>query len=166
MSFFGAAHLVTHPAGEAAAAYPVHVAVRVLLLHYLLTASGAPAAGSWAAFRELPGGLFYAASFAARAEAPLARAFTAGPGGLEAFARAARSAGGQPLELADAAWSFAALPRVPIAALVWVGDDELPGEARLLFDLAPATTCRRRTWPASAASWRGGSLPADVVPPR
>jgi hypothetical protein len=132
--FFGAPHLVTHPAGEVAAGHSVHVAVRVLLLHYLLTASGAPAAGSWATDRELPGGLFYAASFAARAELPLARAFAAGPGGLEAFAQAARAAGGEPLDLADASWSFAALPRVPLAALVWMGDDELPGEARLLFD--------------------------------
>jgi hypothetical protein len=136
--FFGAPHLVTHPDGQVTVAGgepgAVHVAVTVLLLHYLLTASGAPAAGAWATFRELPGGLFYAASFADRAEAPLARAFAAGPDRLEALAAAARGAGGEPLELADAAWSFWALPRVPVAALIWLGDDELPGDARLLFD--------------------------------
>jgi len=157
MPFFGAPHLVTHPGGEvartpagdamagdagagaeyraAAAEYgTVHVAVTVLLLHYLLTASGALPAGTWAAYRELPGGLFYAASFGARAEEPLARAFGADEAGLAAFARAARAAGGEPLDLADAAFSFAALPRVPIAVLVWRGDDELPGDARVLFD--------------------------------
>ena len=148
---FGAAHLVAHPDGEARAAGgpasrgaaeqaataeygPAHVAVTVLLLHYLLTASGAPPVGSWAAYRELPGGLFYAASFAARAEAPLARAFGADAAGLEAFRAAARRAGGEELALADAAYSFAALPRVPVAVLVWQGDDELPGDARVLFD--------------------------------
>ena len=151
--FFGVPHLVTHPGGEvgaattaagrdagaadraAAAEYgPVHVAVTVLLLHYLLTASGAPPSGRWAAYRELPGGLFYAASFAARAEEPLARAFGADAAGLEAFRAAARRAGGEELDLADAACSFAALPRVPVAVLVWQGDDELPGDARVLYD--------------------------------
>ncbi len=62
----------------AAAAAPVHVAVAVLLLHYLLAADGTPPTGTWIAYRELPDGLFYASAFAARAEEPLTRAF-AGP---------------------------------------------------------------------------------------
>ena len=157
----GASHLVTHPEGDVTASgRPVHVAAAILLRHYLLTAGGAPPAGRWAAYRELPGGLFYAASFAARAEAPLARAFAspppgapapvsvaeapAAPGsatsvpvavaGLEAFRRAAASLGGEALALADAAFSFRALPRVPVAVLIWLGDEEMPGEAHVLFD--------------------------------
>lgn len=159
--FFGEPHLMSHPDGEvtlsaggtaggraeagggaeAAGGAPgrpgppaVHVATVVLFLHYLLTASGAPAADAWATFRELPGGLFYAASFADRAEAPLAKAFASSSDGADAFLRAAGALGGEPLDLADAAWRFAALPRVPVAALLWLGDDELPGDARLLFD--------------------------------
>ena len=74
---FGRPHVVTHPGGEVLAApdEPVHVAVGILLLHYLLAADGTPPAGAWSAYRELPDGLFYAASFAQRAEQPLARAF-------------------------------------------------------------------------------------------
>lgn len=144
--FFGAPHLVTHPEGEvgavtsagatgaAAGPAPAHIAVTVLLLHYLLGASGAPPVGSWATYRELPGGLFYAASFAARAEEPLVRTFGADAAGLAAFVRAAGAAGGEPLDLADAAFSFTALPRVTVAVLVWRGDDEDPGDARVLFD--------------------------------
>jgi hypothetical protein len=137
---FGRPHLVTHPggdvtvAGETAGPHAAHTAVAVLLLHYLLTASGAPAVGSWAAYRELPGCLFYATAFAARAEAPLARAFGAGAAGPAAFASAAVAAGGSALDLADAAFAFTALPRVPVAVLLWRGDDELPGDARVLFD--------------------------------
>ena len=96
---FGRPHLVTHPdgavtavrAGEAAAApgEPVHVAVAVLLLHYLLTADGAAPTGEWKAYRELPDGLFYATSFAGRAEKPLAGAFAGSPAGLDAFRSAA-----------------------------------------------------------------------------
>jgi len=132
--FFGTPHRVTYPEGEVTAGVgSVHVAAAILLLHYLLTAGGAPPAGRWAAFRELPGGLFYAASFAARAEAPLARAFAAASA-LESFRSAAQSLGGEQLDLADTAFSFRPLPRVPLAVLVWLGDDEMPGEARVLFD--------------------------------
>lgn len=148
--FLGTPHLVSHPLGEVSvagpagvggepaepAAGPVHVAVTVLLLHYLMTAGGAPIAGRWVAYRELPGCLFYAAAFAGRAEAPLTRAFAAGGegGGLPAFSRAAAPLGGEALALADAAFSFVALPRLPVAVLIWEGDDEQPGEARLLLD--------------------------------
>ena len=138
--FFRQTHLVTHPGGDVSAGgAPVHVAASILLLHYLLRADGTPPAGEWLAFRELPDGLFYAASFAARAEAPLAQAFgapsTGDSGqGLERFRAAAAAAGGAPLELADAAFAFQALPRLALAALVWAGDDEFPAQAKVMFD--------------------------------
>ena len=133
--FFGQPHLVTHPKGDVSAGgAPAHVAVSILLLHYLLRADGSPPAGEWLAFRELPDGLFYAASFAQRAEAPLAQAFGAGSGGLEALRVAAAAAGGLTLELADAAYAFQALPRLALAALVWAGDDEFPAQASVVFD--------------------------------
>ena len=112
--FFGRPHLVTHPEGDVSAGgAPAHVAVSILLLHYLLRADGTPPAGEWLAFRELPDGMFYAASFAPRAEAPLAQAFGADPSsGLDAFRRAAaghrRSAarsGGRRLRLPGSAAS-------------------------------------------------------------
>jgi hypothetical protein len=153
---FGRPHLVTHPGGEVTALTPggvptapggpaeqseqgeqggpAHVAVAILLLHYLLLADGAPPADTWSAYRELPDGLFYAASFADRAEAPLTRAFAGAPAGLDAFRAAARAAGGDALTLGDASFRFVALPRVDVAVLVWAGDDEEPGEARVLFD--------------------------------
>lgn len=136
LALFGRPHGVTHPDGEVLAEPdgPVHVAVRILLLHYLLTADGAPPSGVWSAYRELPDGLFYAPSFARRAEEPLARAFAASAAGLDSFRAAGRAAGGDALTLADASFRFTALPRVDVAVLMWAGDDEEPGEARVLFD--------------------------------
>jgi hypothetical protein len=139
---FGAPHLVTHPGGEVTVAGPdpaepgrsVHVAVAILLLHYLLTADGVPATGTWSAYRELPDGMFYAFSFTQRAEQPVATAFAASADGLEAFRAAARAVGGDALTLGDASFRFVALPRLDVAVLVWAGDDEEPGEARVLFD--------------------------------
>jgi len=175
---FGRPHLVTHPGGEVAPAEgrragaagpgaaraPVHAAVAVLLLHYLLTADGTPPAGAWAAYRELPDGLFYAPAFAARAEEPLTRAF-AGPGqgasgstGLDAFRGAARRAGGDALTLGDASFRFGALPRLDVAVLVWAGDDEEPGEARLLFDAGAG-----HYLPAEDLAGLGGQLAHRLV---
>ena len=136
--FFGRPHLVTHPGGDVSAGgAPAHVAVSILLLHYLLRADGTPPAGEWLAFRELPDGMFYAATFAQRSEAPLAQAFGAGSGdGLAGFRAAAAAAGCLPLDLADAAFAFQALPRLTLAVLVWDGDDEFPAQASVVFDAA------------------------------
>jgi len=167
--FFGRPHLVCHPGGEVVApatggepgpgpaAKPVHDAVAILLLHYLLTADGTPPAGEGLAYRELPGGLFYATAFAARAEQPLARAFAgpagpSGPGPL-AFTAAALCLGGEPLRLADAAFRFEALPRLAVAALLWAGDDEEEGAAAVLFDAAAG-----RYLPAEDLAGLGGFL--------
>ena len=157
---FGRPHVVTHPDGEVLAApeEPVHVAVGILLLHYLLTADGTPPAGAWSAYRELPDGLFYAASFAQRAEQPLARAFAASVEGLDAFRAAARAAGGDALTLGDASFRFAALPRVDVAVLVWAGDDEEPGEARVLFDASAG-----HYLPAEDLAGLGGQLAHRLV---
>jgi hypothetical protein len=132
----GAPHLVTHPGGEvwAEPGRQEKAAVAVMLLHYLLGADGTPPAGAWSAYRELPDGLFYAAAFSRRADARLARAFAASVDALEDFRRVARDLRGDVLTLGDASFRFAALPRVDVAVLVWAGDDQEPGEARVLFD--------------------------------
>ena len=151
-------HVVTHPEGEVSAGgSPVHVAAGILLLHYLLRADGAPPAGEWRAFRELPDGLFYAASFAERAEAPLAKTFGAA-GGLDALRTAAAAAGGRPLKLADAAYAFQALPRLSLAVLVWAGDEEFPAQASMVFDGAAG-----HYLPAEDLAGLGGQLARRLI---
>ncbi len=130
--FFGTPHQVTHPGGETTRQQgdetrTAHAAVSIVLLHYLLTADGTGLADQWVTFRELPGGLFYAQAFADHAEGVIAAKFGADVAGFRA---AAATLGGLPLDLADAAYRFQALPRVPMAVLLWAGDDELPGQAR------------------------------------
>jgi hypothetical protein len=172
--FLGSAHIASHPDGEVRTAVepahargePAHVAVRIMLLHYLLQADGTPPSGDWVAFRELPDGLFYAASFAARAEAPLGAAF-GGPataasaaiaGGLDAFRRAAAATGGEMFAAADAAFAFRALPLLRLAAMLWEGDDEFPARAQIVFD-ASAGHCL----PAEDLAGLGGQLSRRLV---
>ncbi len=132
----GRPHVVTHPGGEVWAepheqASPPEA---LTIIHYLLQADGTPPAGTWSAYRELPDGLFYAAAFSRRADQRLARAFAGSVEALDGFRSAARAVRGDMLTRADASFRFVALPRVDVAVLVWAGDDEEPGEARVLFD--------------------------------
>jgi len=134
--FFGAPHLVTHPAGEVVRRQDdtekaAHPSVSIVLMHYLTRADGALPADHWVAFRELPDALFYAQAFAGHAEGELAARFGED---LSGFRAASASLGGAPLDLADAAYRFEALPRLPLAVLLWGGDDEFPAQARILFD--------------------------------
>jgi hypothetical protein len=138
MPFFGVPHTVRHPSGEVTAHHgatskAAHPSIVIVLLHYLLTADGTRPADRWVAFRELPDGLFYAQAFAGHAEGLLAGKYSAD---LEAFRRAAGALGGMPLELADTSFRFQALPRLAIAVLLWSGDEEFPGQTRILFDAA------------------------------
>lgn len=147
--FFGISHLVTHPAGEvlvtgfappaAKTAHAettskiAHPSIVILLLHYLLTADGTRPADRWIAFRELPDGLFYAQAFSGHAEGAIAARFSAD---LHGFGQAAGRLGGTPLDLADVSFRFLALPRLALAVLLWAGDEEFPGQARILYDAA------------------------------
>jgi len=136
---FGRPHLVTHPRGEVTAASgesapaPVHVAVAILVLHYLLTADGTATADRWIAFRNLPGGLGYDAAFQARANLRLARAFGSERAAFEAAARALK---GESLSFGDASFLFRMLPRLWLAVVLYLADDEFPANANVLFDAA------------------------------
>jgi hypothetical protein len=134
--FFGMMHYVYWPECEiepAQGGQNPDIATRIILLHYLLTADGSPLASRWVAFRVLPGGMGYEAAFQQRAGLRLAQSFG---GDQEAFKNAGLRLGGEPLEFGDASLLFRALPRVWMAIVLYVEDDEFPASANVLFDAA------------------------------
>lgn len=114
---------------ETGAAASLHT--QALLLYYLRTSDGTPVGGRWISFRELPGGGFYHRAFQGYTGRQIAREFR---NDLCAFERAAINLSGRPEDLGDAAFSFRALPRIPVLAAYWLGDEDLPPSARVLFD--------------------------------
>ena len=104
---------------------------QVLILHYLLNASGEPLTGQTVDFRQVPEGSFYWSAFVSRAKTPLLSTFGQD---LPLYAKAAAALGGEPLSLGDAAARFMAFPRVPVTHVLWGGDEEFPPEATILFD--------------------------------
>lgn len=102
-----------------------------LFLYYLHTADGTMPTGEWMAYRELPGGQFYAQAFQGYTGERLVRVVG---DDLEALSRAARRLGGFRLDFGDVAFTFDVLPRIPLALVYWLGDEEFPPSARVLFD--------------------------------
>ncbi len=106
-------------------------AVKILLLHYLASATGAPLTGRSVAFRELPGGAFYSTTFQAHTVTVLLQAF--GNDDV-AFRSACMALGAVEKEGSGTPMRFQALPRVPVTLSYWPGEEEMPPGAQILFD--------------------------------
>jgi hypothetical protein len=134
--FFGDLYQVAWPSGATRRAANQEVAditTEIILLHYLLTADGTPLASKWIAVRNLSGGLGYDAAFQGRANQRLAQTFATDRSSFEA---AARALNGERLSFGDASFLFRLLPRVWLAVVLHLADDEFPSNASVLFDAA------------------------------
>ncbi|MGD8398136.1 MAG: DUF3786 domain-containing protein [Anaerolineae bacterium] len=159
-TFLGTRHEISWPDGTVyrvsqGESTPADIATTLVLLHYLLTADGSAMADEWIAFRNVPGGLGYDAAFQGRANARLVRAFGSNRAAFEA---AARAIGGERLTFGDAAFAFRALPRVWLAVVLYVADDEFPASARVLFDGSAS-----RYLPTEDLAVLGGMLASRLI---
>lgn len=110
----------------------VPIQQQVLILHYLNGAAGVKVAGEWIAYQEVPDGKFYLDAFLRRAKKPLVQAFGSHPERLLPVTR--QVYGARPFGQGDHAVVVQAFPLVPVALILWEGDDEFPPEGNLLFD--------------------------------
>ena len=105
---------------------------QALILTYLSTADGTTPSGCYISYRDLPDGMFYAQAFRGYAEMRLVREL--GEEGIDAFRRGAERIGGEPIEVGNAGYAFQVLPRVRLAAVYWLGDEDFPSQASILFE--------------------------------
>jgi hypothetical protein len=110
---------------------PVDEHLAILVLLYLTEAGGRPLEDRWIAFEQISGGSGYLGSFRGRVVGPLLRTFGADPAAMLA---AAAELDGTALAMGDAGVAIPALPRVPIAFVLWRGDDEFAPSASVVFD--------------------------------
>ena len=110
---------------------PAEVGTAILLLLYLLEATGRDLEGEWVSFEQLPGGAGYMGSFRGRVIGPILRAYGPNPAALVA---AGEALGGDRLSLGDASIRLPALPRVPIAYIAWAGDADFGPSVSVVFD--------------------------------
>jgi len=134
LSLFGRAVAVPFPDIEVCDSQTgdsLPVTTQTLLLYYLNTADGTPVEGRWIAFAELPDGRFYNQAFQGYTGQELARRFG---NDLSAFEGAASRLDGMKLGYGDAAFAFHVLPRVMLAAVYHLGDEDFPATCQILFD--------------------------------
>jgi len=134
LKFYGESYRITFPELQVCFESTNHVCGlnrTSMFYYYLLTADGAPLAGKWIAFRDLPGGMFYHQAYQGYSGDRLAKAIDNHVG---VFERAAKNLGGTKLDLGDAAFAFDALPRVRVAAVYYASDEDFPASANVLFD--------------------------------
>jgi hypothetical protein len=118
------------PADEQTGA-PLSDANQTLILYYLSSADGTPVEGRWLSFADLPGGRFYNQAFQGYSGAELAKHFA---NETAAFERAGQSLAGMRLAFGDASFAFHILPRVMLAAVYHLGDEDFPPSCKILFD--------------------------------
>ena len=98
---------------------------------YLVEAVDIEPTGEWVSPRDLPAGFEF---FRGPHDVPVGRIVERFGADRDAFEAACRRLGGRPEPYADAAYSFHLFPRLPVAVLLWVQDDEFPARAAMLVD--------------------------------
>jgi hypothetical protein len=101
------------------------------LLYYLRTADGTPIKNKWVSFADLPDGRMYNAAFQGYSGDEIVKVFGFD---LDAFKSACLVAGGKPVDIGSASFTFQALPRVPLMLTYWLGDADFPSSCKILFD--------------------------------
>lgn len=135
--FFDRVFLVYFPevrVMEEGSSAPVPQFLEIILLHYLLQANGAALADEWIAYRQLPGASLFESRFMQMAVNPMLRTFE---NDVEGFRKAGSALGAIPMtRTGDAAFKFMALPRVPMACILYQGEEGIPSSVNVLFDAA------------------------------
>ncbi|MBP7738720.1 MAG: DUF3786 domain-containing protein [Spirochaetes bacterium] len=134
LPFIGESLLVTHPDitvihrdGDK----EVPMWEKILALHYLVRANGAPARCDQVTFKQLEGGLGYYPAFERRSITPLLEAFG---NDMDRLMETGLAAGGIRSSLGDHGLLFRAFPKVDVTFLFWKGDDEFPPSGSVVFD--------------------------------
>ena len=108
-------------------AYPL---LELVIQVYLLNATDATPSGEKISVHDLRDAHFFQGPHSLKI-APLLEAFGRN---LPGFDAAARRLGGTKLELADAAFMFLPLPKIPVYYLLWEADAEFEANMTVLFD--------------------------------
>jgi hypothetical protein len=131
--FLNQEYRVRYPSGEVylPQGEQIEIVTRILILHYLAHAEGAPLQHKWISFKEIPGGQVYINPFHNRAIRPLIKLFGQDSRGL---IRAGLALGGKKEDLGDASVMVPVFPMVPVTYVIWEGDEEFEPSGNILFD--------------------------------
>jgi hypothetical protein len=110
---------------------PPHQYFDLFVMYYLLRAKDILLSGEWVSEKDLPGGPTF---FRGPHRIPTDLISQRFENDLQEFKTWCENLGGTPIEMADAAFCFSITPDIPVAVLYWIGDEDFPAEAKILYD--------------------------------
>jgi hypothetical protein len=105
--------------------------IQILILHYLIGAGNAQLANRPATFRDFEGGAVYYTAFKSHTIDPLVNVFGKNPELLKHVCDAMRA---ERVDTGSVGFRMEFFPKVPITVVLWLGDEEVPTTANMLFD--------------------------------
>ncbi len=114
-------------------AAPAGVRTAILILHYLIKASGIPLSGRLVGFKDVPQGSLYYEPFRNRVLRPMPALLEADPAALD---RCLEALGGQRVAGGDLAFRMPVFPYIRAHYILYAGEEGLPPDANILFDAA------------------------------
>lgn len=126
----GKSYTLSHPELTIVGDTPVTNAERILFLRYLLDGRAAAASGRFLAYQEFPWGEVYLQQFTGRCIKRYAFSYGNRPEALEKIMARLPA---KHLPRSDCGWQVELMPGLDIQFLLWLGDDEFPPNAQILF---------------------------------
>ncbi|MGD9474916.1 MAG: DUF3786 domain-containing protein [Eubacteriaceae bacterium] len=130
----GEKYLVKYPDGQVVFTDGQAVSnysVKMIILRYLMNATGSSPTGQFKSYKEFPDGPLYYANFYARSIKIFALIGSEYPQALNDFISETKAS---QLDKGDLAFSLSVMPGVEVAFILWYGDDEFEAEGQILFD--------------------------------
>ncbi len=112
---------------------PAATRTAILILHYLIKASGIPLSGQLVGFKEVPQGSLYYQPFRNRVLRALLGFLNADPAALD---RCLETLGGQRVAGGDLAFRMQVFPYIRAHYILYAGEEGIPPDANILFDAA------------------------------
>lgn len=103
----------------------------LFVIYYVLLAAECRVKGEWISEKDLPGGATF---FRGPHRIPTDLISGRFGNNLKEFNICCEKLGGTAISLGDAAFSFEVAPGLPVAVVYWLGDEDFPAEAGLLYD--------------------------------
>ena len=130
VTFLGKIYMLSHPDYTVVGPEPLSNAERILLLRYLLEGRGVLPGGQFLTYRDFPWGDVYLQQFTGRCIKRFAFSYGFKP---ERLNRIMEQMPAKRLSRSDCGWEVELMPGLGVQLLLWVGDDEFPPNAQILF---------------------------------
>lgn len=130
LTFMGGTYTVSHPDFTITGPSPLSNPERILFLRYLLDGSYALPGGEYLTYREFPWGEVYLQQFTGRCIKRFAFSYGFKP---DLLRRAMERLGAKSVPQSDAGYEVELMRGLTIRFLLWVGDEEFPPNAQILF---------------------------------